>query len=351
MTSLTATAYYTRKGINIAILGVAGYIVLKIFWSVFVAMYLMFFPPQPPPPNHAFGKLPPVSFPAPVASPSGAMTYRLETIEGYVPHASDAATVYFVKKNSANLLGLPAAVTFAKRMSFGENPAQESKNVYRFSDPDVPLRTMRYDIVTKNFVLRYAYDKDLSIFADRNLPSVDDAKKEARNFLQTYGLYEDTFATGQVAVSYLRMSGDKLVPAPSVSQSDAIRLDFFRAAIGDMKMVTPYPDEGPVSFIVCDNKDMRKRILQVSYTYWPIDTENYATYGLKTSNEAWTELQSGGGYIARYPKNGTQAVIRRVYLAYYDAFEPQTYLQPVFVFEGDDGFLAYVPAILPEWTE
>ena len=39
------------------------------------------------------------------------------------------------------------------------------------------------------------------------------------------------------------------------------------------------------------------------------------------------------------------AVIRRVYLGYYDDFEEQEYLQPIIVFEGDDGFLGYVHAL------
>jgi len=40
-----------------------------------------------------------------------------------------------------------------------------------------------------------------------------------------------------------------------------------------------------------------------------------------------------------------------VYLAYYDSLDPQTYLQPVFVFEGDDDFLAYVPAVEAAWVD
>ncbi len=44
-------------------------------------------------------------------------------------------------------------------------------------------------------------------------------------------------------------------------------------------------------------------------------------------------------------------VVRNVYLAYYDSFEPQTYMQPVFVFEGDDNFQALVPAVSQEWIE
>ena len=73
---------------------------------------------------------------------------------------------------------------------------------------------------------------------------------------------------------------------------------------------------------------------------------------MKPSSTAWEELQAGRGFIARYPTNGAiSIVVRQVYLGYYDSFDPQMYLQPVFVFEGDNGFLAYVPAVIPEWIE
>jgi len=38
-----------------------------------------------------------------------------------------------------------------------------------------------------------------------------------------------------------------------------------------------------------------------------------------------------------------------VYLAYYDAGVPTDYYQPIIVFEGDQDFLAYVPAIASEY--
>ncbi len=352
MGTLTDTAYYSRKTINWSILVIIFYIIARIAFSIAVAVYLQIFPPQPPPPNYKFDRLPAVKFPSPIASPSGEMTYRLETIEGYVPHASDSAIVYFMPKNAPALLGISNATTFAKRLNFGESPIQETKSLYRFSDEAAPLRMMRYDIVSKNFYLRYGYERDVSLFAERDIPFAEKAQAEARSFITSYGLKKDDISMTNSIVTPLRLLGDKLVTSPSVSLADAVRVDMFRMPIDGTPVVSPYPDEGPISVIISGNKDPKKRILQVSYTYWAIDTSNFGTYGLKTSNDAWMELQSGKGYVARYPKGGgTQAVIRSVYLAYYDSTLPQTYLQPVFTFEGDDGFLAYVPAILPEWTE
>lgn len=351
MASLTETAYYTRKGVNWVILSVIAYFILRLTWGLFVALWLYFFPPQAPPPNHAFGKIPAVKFPN-SASGSAQLTFRLEMIEGAVPTASNAATVYFMPKNSATLNSLDTAKEFARKLDFTIEPKQESKYLFLFEDLETPLRMMRYDIISKNFVLRYMFERDSSLFTERNVPLDQDVFIESKTFLQGNSLYPEDIAQSTPAVQYLKYEGNSLIKTTSHSQSDAIRIDYFRAPIGDMPVMTSNPEEGPITFIYSGSSNPKKKILQIAYTYWPIDLMTTGTYELKQSITAWQELQNGGGYIARYPRvNKTTATIRKIYLAYYDSLEAQTYLQPVFVFEGDEGFMAYVPAISPTWTE
>lgn len=350
--SLTETAFYTRRAINWTIIGVVGYVILRMFWGVVVMVYLQIFPPKAPPANHAFGKLPALRFPIPTASPSGQLIYQLETIEGSVPQASVSANVYFMPKTGSNLLALSKAQAFGKRLGFGTTPVPEpsNKNVYRFDDPASQLRNLWYDIISTNFVLRYSFEQDAGLFLERSIPSMSSAQQEAKNLLQTYGLYPQDFIGGLVKVTYLKISESKLSPVASQTQADAARIDFFRPPIASTPVLTSVPNEAPISITLSGSKNSKKRILQFMYTYWPIDYQTSATYSLKQSASAWQELQNGGGFIVRYPK-GAVATVRNVYLAYYDSFEPQTYLQPIFVFEGDGGFLAYVPAVNSEWVE
>lgn len=350
MSSLTETAYYTRRAINWTILGIIAYIVLRIFWSIIVVLWFIIFPQPPAPPNHAFGKLPALVFPE-QATPSGQLSFQLQTIQGGLPAASASATVFFMPKSPANLLALSKTQDFAQKLQFDPTPIQESKNIYRFNDPELPLRRLRYDIVSSNFIVRYTFERDISIFSEKNLPFNDAAKNEALTMLQTYSLYPKDFESGNITVSYLRLNGDKLNPTDSLSQSDAVRVDFFRNGIGGAPIVTPVPDEGPISIILSGSTNQKKRVIQFAYTYWPIDYQTTATYALKTTTEAWTQLQQGHAFIAQYPAGVSTAVVRDVYLAYYDSFDPQTYIQPVFVFSGDNGFLAYVPAVTSEWEE
>lgn len=352
MASLTETAYYTRRAVNWGIFVIVGYVVLRFTWGIISTVYLTVFPPKPPQANHAFSKLPPLRFPAPQASPSAQLIFQLETIEGSVPRASESANVYFMPKTGSNLLALSTAQNFAKRLGFATTPVAEpsNKNVYRFDDATAQLRHLWYDIVSTNFILRYAFEQDTGLFLERNIPGAAAAQAEARNLLQTYALFPSNFAGGVIKVNFYRVSESTLTPVASQSQADAVRVDFFRPNLADTPVISTTPDEGPISIIFSGSKNSKKRVLQFNYTYWPIDQQNIATYPLKTSSFAWQELQSGGGYIVHYP-NTAVATIRNVYLAYYDPFEPQTYLQPIFVFEGDNGFQAFVPAIDPEWVE
>jgi hypothetical protein len=350
MASLTETAYYTRRAINWTILGIVGYFTLRIFWGIIVILWFIIFPPQAIPPNHAFGKLPAIKYPV-TATLSAQLSFQLETIEGTMPKASSSANVYFMPKAAPNLLGLNKTQEFAQQLQFDPTPIQESKNIYRFNDNEEPLRRMRYDIVSKNFIIRYSYERDAALFIEKNLASQDALQTEAVNMLISNNLYQDDLEGGPISINYLRLVGEQLISTTSLSQSDAVRVNFYRKQIADTPVVTPLPDEAPVSIIFSGAKKEKKRILQFAYTYWPIDYQIVGTYPLKTNTQAWEELQQGKGYILRLPKNSNSIVVRSVYLAYYDSFEPQTYLQPVFVFEGDNGFIAYISAVTSDWTE
>ncbi len=335
--------------INWIILGVIAYFLLKIFWGLFLTLLVYVFPPKPTPPDHRFGKLPALVFPA-VEKPVTSITFTLETIEGTVPNASSSALVYFMPKDSPNIMALPNTQDFARRLQFKTDPIPETKNVYRFEDTEYPQRTMRYDIVSNNFIVRYAYETDLGVFGENDIPGFEAAKSEARNILQTLNIMKNDILKGETKVTYMRLVSDTLVPTTSQSQANAVRIDFFRQPVNGIMAVTPDPTRASISVLLSGSRNQKKRILELAYTYWPVDYQTIASYSIIPSTDAWGRLQSGQGYIPKYPLDPS-VIIRKVYLGYYDAYEPQLYLQPVYVFEGDNGFKAYVPAIAVPWTE
>jgi hypothetical protein len=321
-------------------------------WSFFVALWIYLFPAKPPPPNHAFGKLPHLIFPVPSSSPSAQLTFTLQTISGSLPQASNSARVYFMPKSSANLLAINNTQTFVQRLGFNITPIQETRTIYRFNDSEFPLRKIRYDIVSNNFIMRYGFEQDTSLFTEGTLRNPDTIQQEAISYLRNNSIFHSDFVHGTQKITYLKLVGNSLVPVQNLSQVDAMRVDFFRGSVRKFSLATPNPDEGQIQLLFSGSKTPKKHILQLTFTYWPVDEGTYATYTLKPIADAWQELQNHSGYIARYPTNGNMtAVIRNVYLGYYDSFDPQTFLQPIYIFVGDYGFTAYVHAISPEWVE
>jgi hypothetical protein len=281
------------------------------------------------------------------------MQFSLETITGGLPKfASDSAVVYFMPKDPPNLLAITKTQDFAKKLEFDPTPFQETRTIYRFQDLQFPLRKLQYDIVSNNFVMKYSYEQDTGLFTEGTIRDQNVAIQDAIEFLKNNQIYKTDFEHGSRKVIKQRLVGFLLIPTDNLSTTDAMQVNLFRGSVNSLAVVTPNPDEGQIQILLSGAKTPKKKILEVIYTYWPIDQQTAATYSLKPIESAWQELQSGGGFIAKFPINGeTTATIRNIYLAYYDSFEPQTYLQPVYVFEGDHEFTAYVHAINPEWVE
>lgn len=348
MATLTEAAYYTRRAINWGIIALVALFILKIILNVAASTWRKIHPPAPPPPTVAFGKLPATKFPP--AFGGAKLAFTLETVEGGPPVASSTGTVFFIPKPAPNLLSLTRARQFASRLGFKGEPQAESQTIYRWQTEEDPFRALRIDIVTNSFKINYDYSADLSVFAEKNLPTGEQAITEAKNFLQNLGLYSPPLENGEAKISYWQLVGNTLVQTTSLANADAVRVDLAREEILGLKLFPPNPPWQPVYFVFSGNRQSTKRLLEVSYKFWGVETEQKATYPLKTATSAWEELKTGGGFIAHVKEGSQQVIVRKIYLAYFYPEEYQNFLQPIFVFEGDPDFVAYVPAVSPAWV-
>lgn len=350
MATLTETAYYARKFVIWGILGLIALIFLRIGLGWGISLWKKSRPQAPFPPTVAFGKLPALKFP-PSVTPSSNLIYTLETVEGNLPLATSTANVYFIPKVPYDFLALSRAKEFAQRLGFTEEPFALTKTLYLWQDPKNSLRTLQKDLLSNNFTLAYDFSQEAASLSQENLPSPQEAVLEAKNFLQNLDLYPPELVAGSSRTSFWRISGKDLLPALSLSEADAVRVDFFRAPLDNFPILPPFYKQSPIFFLFGGAKAPEKRVLKVNYAFWVPDPKNSATYPLKTPERAWEELELGTGFIASLAQNAQKIVIRKVYLAYLDSPEYQLYLQPIFVFEGDKEFVAYVPAIKSEWRE
>ncbi len=343
MTNLTRIAITARKTIKYGIFFIIFLIVGKILLTAGISIYNKLFPAPPPPPTVKFGKLPAINFPN--NGVTAKINYVLETPEGGLPtDIPTQAKVYFMPKMSANLLSLDSAKATAQAMDFTSDPQQISETVYKFTNPNYPV-TLLMNIVTGTFSISYDLSTDKTPISNKP-PMAEVAASEFRSTLSSANILPSDL-TGQTTSDFLKLSNGQLVSALSLSEADLVKVNLFRKDYDNLPSMTGNPNQANVWAIISGSSSKDQQIIAAEYHYYPVDETQYSTYPIKTSTEAFSELQSGQAFIASLGgnKDGDTLKIRRVYLAYFDPNDQADFYQPIYVFEGDNGFTAYLPAV------
>jgi hypothetical protein len=177
------------------------------------------------------------------------------------------------------------------------------------------------------------------------LPEEFEALDRLRKFVGSANLLEPDIATGSGQVTFLRSIGGELKSAFSLSDANFLQIDLNRSPIDQQYQVyTSDPERGIVSAKLSAAYTGNNSIVEINYNHRRVDYLNFETYPLRSLRSAWNLVQSGDAYVLN-PQGVTEAVVREYELAYYDSFEEQKYLQPIYVFKGDGGFMAMVPAV------
>ncbi len=348
MATLTETAYYSRKIIKFGGIGVVAFLILRSLLLAGVAYYRKLNPPPPPPPTVLFGRLPELVFPD---SSAQVLSYKLETVTGTAPDLGDRTTVYFMPVRQANLLALERMQSLAARLDFKEEPEQISPRKYEWTRDEPLGAKMVADIVSGSFALSVSWQQDLRLLSSKALPSGEEAVKEAVNFLQNAGIWASDLSSVDAQVSFYKADVNEMVSAVSLSEADFVRVDFYRNAIEESLVYTPNPKRGSVSLTFSGNKTRGKRVVEVKYNWFEVNYDEMATYPIKPSSQAWNELKAGEGYIASIDSGIDEVVVRQISLGFYDSAVPQYYLQPIYVFVGDNNFIGFVQAVSQGWIE
>jgi len=344
VSSLTATAYYARKAIIFSAI-----VLILIFFGYlgitgFISYWNKAHPPPPPPPNVAFGILPKINFPQQVTPE---VTISLETTTGSLTAASASARVYYMPQTSPTFYAPDKAREQATKMGFYGEPIVLSKVIYQWIDKNLPLRKLTIDISKFNVTMSYEVAGDIKLIKEKNLPDSQEAQQMAQSLLDSYELRPadlDMFPK----VDYLKWDQNTFTPVESLAEADFVQVRFTRTEAIDGPFVYP-KNQALVKIIFSGSTDRAKQIIFFEYRYQTIDYEIYATYPLKTTQEAFELLKQNKAYLGNYLDN--QAVVRNVNLGYYENLTEQTYVQPVFIFTGDNDFAAYVPAVKEKWSK
>jgi hypothetical protein len=344
MLSLTKISIISRKIIRYSIFAIIFIIIARSSIKTSIKIYRHLYPEPPPPPTVKFNKLPELPFPETKASEG--LTFVLETPSGELPVFNTQAKVYFMPKLSSYFGSLDQAKDKVKKLGFVDAFA-ESETLYRFNSPRVPAE-LKVNIVTGIFSLSYNLSSDASPLEKRP-PPPEIATSKIKSFLNTADLFPDDL-TGPTKPEYIKVENQQLIGAISLSDADLVKINFFRKSYEDLPSMTVNPDQGNVWFIVSGSSEKEKEIVAGEFRHFPVEESNSSTYPIKSSQLSWEELQQGKAYIAKLGNNENKnIIIRRIYLAYLDPQTPTDFFQPIIVFEGDGGFVAYVPAVTSDY--
>lgn len=344
--TLTQTAIIVQRGIIIfvaaLILGIAGFTSYKIWYN----SYLRSLPQIEEKPDTKFGILPAIQFPTSNVS-SANFLYSLDTETGNLPKIGidkgfdKNVKVYFVIQTSASLLSPEKTQALAEKFEISSQPEIISDTKYKFTSED---KALLVDLDTGNFLYTNEATKA------ENTPLAEDELLVSgfKKILSSIGILNEDLSNGVSKINLLKVSGSDFISTREKTEARAAQISLWPQALENKAIYTASFDNSLVNAVVLESAQELKNYASLDFTYYPIDNTTYATYPLKSTDDAFEELKNGKGIVVVEPDK-PQVSITSVSLGYYLGKNYSPYLQPIFVFEGPQ-FAAYVPAVVSEFV-
>ncbi|MFH1601947.1 MAG: hypothetical protein ABIB61_03260 [Candidatus Shapirobacteria bacterium] len=348
MANLTRSAFITRQSVKYGLFAIATIVFLRTGWSMFQAYWKAKHPAPPPPPTVAFGQLPKLDFGETKPRPN--KEFILETIEGGLPQLNAQAPVFFIPALQSKFLALENTNKIAQNLGFSPNPEKISNDLYRYYNQKVNI-TLKINALTKTFIYSYPYLQDQTL-AHQFIPAQGELVERGLDFLALISQVHPDIDGAGAKITLWKIIEGKTEPAVSLSEANLAQIDFYRQPInGEYPIYPKSLDQANISLLLSGDRGAHQ-VVEARYTYFFVDLEKKATYPLKPPAEAWQEILDGDYHLAKFDQGVESKTIpvRRIYLAYFDPHYPTNFLQPIYVFEGDYSFTAFVPAISNEWV-
>src|SRR3989344_909856 len=345
--TLTDVSYYVRKYYPFVILGVICLLIL--YYSI--RLTILYVESQKVTPlfiNTTFGRIkkPHLS----EATPSAGLTFKLDTIEGVPTTATPAARVFFLPPSQARFGYKEKVFLIAKTLGFNadNNAYKLITNQAFFTEPK---QKPTVDIRNFNFSYRYSFEEDVDLINQAVTPETAESQENALDFFQSIGAYPQEFAQGKTNVIFLRYNPENksIAILKDNLRANLVEVDFYRPDIEGFPVISPKYFNSQHYVLMLFNKDGEAKILRANLQFYPKSLEQVGVYPLKTGEEAYKELTDGKANVVSNPREKKSIIIRKMFVGYLDPDIYQDYLQPVYVFLGDENFVAYVPAISSEY--
>lgn len=350
--NLVKMAATVRKTVVIITTLLALYIFVLIIKNPVKLTWYALFPPKDLP-DYAFGLLDPLAFTEmPILSTIS--EFVLNTHTGVLPtDLENKMTVYkYVQP----------------RFSFGEGERAQADAVTLGFTDDMRVSDLNQDVFiwqdvifggtlvinTQTRVVELSTPLGrLGSLLPAGILTQSAALEKAKSLLEQLDRFSDKLYTletrGSQEVVFGKTQNDRVVEASSILEAQVARVDFFRK-VKDYPILGPDPKQALLQ-VQLRAPDIGDGFPQLNYPrvrayHWEIDTDTTATYPIIPVSQAWEQVLLGNGIISNVTPLGTspfervsptrvdRVLVNDIYLAYFDDYISQTYLQPIYVFEG-----------------
>ncbi len=338
--SLTQTAYASR---NVIKYGGVGLIAFVLIWSITATAITAYKAAHPAyvAPTVKYGLLPKMVFPDKTFDKKN---FTFEFADDTTPQFTDQLKVYVIYRPDTSILALEDDKKTAEKFGFTGKETEKSAGVYEFKN-ETTNKTLTMNVMEGSFKMEYPYLTDQLLLGTKDVPNKTEAITKAADFLNAGEKYSDDLVNGEKKVTFWNISDGTLKSVSSQAEANAVRVDFYRKNLeNNLQILPPQIGQAAISVLISGSDVEEKKIIDVSFKYANIDRESYSTYPIKTATEALDELKNGN-YWPASDVNTTNVIIRKMYLAYYEPVTLTNYMQPIYVFEGDNNFVAFVSAV------
>ncbi len=289
--------------------------------------------------------------------------FTIDTVEGKPVGGADSANVYHLLPPPTSKFGYIEKAHLIAR-GFGINTDTALKRVLNdkaiFTEAN---QKISINVESFNYIYEYAFENDTTVFDGAVTPTSLEAESAAKAILKDVDVYPKELAQGQTNTIFFYFDPiKKKVTTIDAKQSDPsqpqqsanmVEVDFSRPDIEGLPVVSTNYFNTDNYLLMVHYADGTSRVLKSQIEYYERSSDQVGLYPLRSADEAYADLQSGGGYVINNPLNQKSITIKEMFLAYYDHYdqdEGDIYLQPVYVFIGkENNFVAYVPAITKIW--
>ncbi len=340
--TLTELSYQVRKLLPFLVLFALIFLIIYYSFKLFF-IYLEANKPKPIIVPSVFGKINPPQFKE--ATTSAGFTFSLDTVEGQPVTTTDSAKVYFLPKPATRFGYREKIYLMAKTLGFS---TEQIKHNLVDSTAVFDDGRQKLTIDIGNFNFNYEGKPNLSALpsAGSSIPSKKDIENKAIDFLTKIGRYPDELATGRINIIYLKYSPglDSYVNVETRNDANLVEVDFYRPNPDGISISTPRFFNSQ-NYVVLLFTDSGYEVVKSQIAFFEKSDSQFDLYPVKSGDLAWEELLNGKGMVVAATAGRKKVVIKKMFVSYLDPDIYQSFLQPVYVFLGDNNFVGYVPAI------